>query len=112
MDLGEAGGWVGAAITIAAVFLFPRWLSFRARAVAGALLFLFGWAGIFGGLALGDQSFVQSEAVAFTWMGISALAIVLAITLLVPVVVEWLKKRRKPRRTTERWRAGHSKSSD
>ncbi len=53
-----------------------------------------GWAGIFGGLALGDRQFLQSEAVAFTWMGISALAIVLSITLLVPVFFEWLRKRR------------------
>lgn len=95
---------------IAALFLFPKWFSFRRRAIAGAILFLSGWVGIFGGLALGDRPFMQSEAVAFTWMGISALAIVLAITLLVPVFFEWLRKRRKPRRTTERWPAGHWKS--
>lgn len=112
MDLGETSGSVGAVITIAAMFLLPRWLSFRARAVSGAFLCLLGWSGVFGGLALGDQPFMQSEAVAFTWMGISALAIVLAITLLVPVFVEWLKERRKPRRTRERWRSGHWKSSD
>jgi hypothetical protein len=109
MDLGEAGEWVGAAVVIAAVFLFPRWLSFRSRAIAGAILFPLGWVGIFGGLALGDRPFMQSEAMAYTWMGISALAIVLAITLLVPVFFEWLRKRRNSRRTTERWRAGHWK---
>jgi hypothetical protein len=53
---------------------------------------------------------MQSEAVAFTWVGISALTIVLAITLLVPVFFEWRRKRRKPKLTTERWRAGHWKS--
>lgn len=95
---------------IAALFLFPRWFSFRYRAIVGAILFSLGWVGIFGGLALGDRPFMQSEAVAFTWIGISALAIVLSITLLVPVFFEWRRKRRKPRRTTERWRAGHWKS--
>lgn len=92
---------------IAALLLLPRWFSFRRRAVAGAILFSLDWAGIFGGLAVGDQSFMQSETVAFAWMGISALAVVLAITLLVPVFFKWLRKRRKPRRMTERWRAGH-----
>jgi hypothetical protein len=110
MDLGEVAEWAGAAVVIAAMFLFPRWLSFRSRVIGGAILFSLGWAGIFGGLALGDRPFMQSEAVAFTWVGISALAIVLAITLLVPMFFEWLRKHRKPRRTTERWRAGHWKS--
>jgi hypothetical protein len=95
---------------IAALFLFPRWFSFRSRAIAGAILFPLGWVGILSGLALGNRPFMQSEAVAFTWMGISALAIMLAITLLVPVFFEWRRKRCKPRRTTERWRAGYWKS--
>lgn len=108
MNWSEAGEWAGAAVVmIAALFLFSRWFSFRRRAIAGAILSPLGWVGIFSGLALGDRSFLQSEAAAFKWMGIRALAIVLAITLLVPVLFEWLRKRRKPRRTTERWRAGH-----
>lgn len=94
---------------IAALFLFPRGFSLRRRAIAGAILFPLGWAGIFGGLALGDRPFMQSDGVAFAWVGISGLAIVLAITLLVPVLFEWFRMRRKPRRTTERWRAGHWK---
>lgn len=110
MDLGEAGEWAGAAVSIAALFLLPRWISFRRRAVAGVALFPLGWAGVLGGLALGDRQFMQSEAVAFAWMGTSALAIVLSITLLVPVFFEWLRKRRTPRRTAERWLAGHSKN--
>ena len=110
MDLGEAAELVGSAVLIAALFLFPRWISFRRRAIAGAVLLPLGWAGIFGGLALGDRQFLQSEAVAFTWMGISALAIVLSITLLVPVFFEWLRKRRTPLRTAERWPAGQSKN--
>lgn len=103
MDWSEAGEWAGAVVVIAVLLLFPKWLSFRRRAIAGAILFPIGWLGILGGLALGDRPFMQSEAVAFTWMGISALAIVLAIILLVPLFFEWLMRRRKPRRTTERW---------
>lgn len=95
---------------LAALLPFPRWFSFRGRAIAGAILLFLGWAAVFGGLAVGDRPFMQSEAVAFAWVGISAFAIVLAITLLVPVFFEWLRKRRKPRRTQERWRAGHWKS--
>lgn len=75
--------------------------------MAGAILFPLGWAGAFGGLALRDRPFMQSEAMAFTWLGGSMLAIVLGITLLVPVFFEWVRRRRKPRRTTETWRAGN-----
>ena len=92
---------------IAALLLFPRWFSFRHRALVGSILFPLGWLGVFVGLALGDQPFMQSEVVAFTWVGISVLAITLAITLLVPVFFEWRRKRRNPRRTTENWHAGH-----
>jgi hypothetical protein len=94
MDENEFWGWVGAAILIALFFLFPQLASFRRRAIAGTILFLLGWAGILAGLSLGDRPFMQSEAVAFTWVGISALAIVIAITLLVPLFFEWLRKRR------------------
>lgn len=107
MDWNEAGQWAGAAVLIAALFLFPRWFSFRHRAMSGATLFPLGWAGIIGGVALGDQPFMQFEAVAWFWMGISATAVVLAITLLVPVLFEWRRMARKPRRRRERWPAGH-----
>lgn len=95
---------------IAALLLFPKWISFRRRAFAGAALFSLGWAGVLGGLALDDRSFMQSEAIAFKWIAVSTLAIVLGITLLVPVFFEWLKTLRKPRRKAERWRAGNWKS--
>lgn len=110
MDLGEAGEWAAVAVMIAALLLFPRWFSFRSRAIAGAILFPLGWAAVLGGLHLGDRPFMQSEVVVFIWTGLSAFALVLAITLLVPVFFEWRKKRRKPPRTVERWRAGHWKN--
>ena len=98
---------MGAALVIAAILLLPRWFSFRQRAIAGIGLFPLGWAGIFGGLALDHRQFMQSEAVAYMWIGISSLLIVLAITLLVPLFFEWRRKRRKSRSTRERWKAGH-----
>lgn len=94
MDENEVLEWVGAAVLIAAFFLFPKWFSFRQRAITGAVLFTLGWMGIFAGLSLSDRPFMQSEAAAFAWVGISALAIVIAITLLVPLLFEWRRKRR------------------
>ncbi len=110
MDWSEVGQWAGAGTAIAGLLLLPRWFSLRHRAIAGAILFILGWAGICGGVALGERPFMQSETAAFAWMGISALAILLAITLLVPVFFEWLTKRRKPRRTTERCSAGQRRT--
>jgi hypothetical protein len=110
VDWNEPAEWATVAVIIAAMFLFPKWLSFRSRAIAGAILFVSGWAGIFAGLTLGNRPFMQSEAVAFAWVGISALSILLANILLVPIFFEWLRRRRKPRRTAEHWRAGHWKS--
>jgi hypothetical protein len=110
MDWNEVATWMGAAIFIAALLLFPRWFSFRHRVIVGTILFPLGWAGIFTGLALSDRAFMRSEVVAWLWVGISAFAIVLAITLLVPVFFEWLRKRRRPKRRTGKWAGGHWKS--
>lgn len=110
MDWNEVTTWMGTVILIAAMLLFPRWFSLRHRVIVGTILFPLGWAGIFAGLALGDQAFMQSEVVVWLWVGMSAFAIVLAITLLVPALFEWLRKRRRPKRRTGRWPAGHWKS--
>jgi uncharacterized membrane protein YcjF (UPF0283 family) len=107
MDWSEAGEWLGATAIIAALFLFPKWLSFRGRAIAGTALFLIGWTGIFSGLALGDQQFIQSEMMAWIWLGVSATAIVLGITLLMPVFFEWRRIRRRSKHRKEEWRAPH-----
>ncbi len=107
MDGNETATWIGTAILIAALFLFPKWLSFRHRAMWGAMSSVVGWAGLFIGLVLGDQPFMQSDAVALTWVSICGLAIILSITLLVPAFFEWLRKRRQPRRRTAKWSAGH-----
>jgi hypothetical protein len=98
MDWSKTGEFLGAAVLIAALFLFPKWFSFRSRAIAGGALFPIGWAGIFSGLALGDQRFMQSEIVAWIWLGVSGSAIVLGITLLVPVFFEWRRVHHPPKR--------------
>lgn len=107
MDWSEAATGIAAAIAIAALFLFPKWFSFRHRAIAGAVLFVIGWVGIFTGLALGNEQFMQSMVVAWLWMGSSSLAIVTAITLLVPVFFEWRRKRRRAKGRIGKWPAGH-----
>ncbi|MDO9367210.1 MAG: hypothetical protein Q7T68_01445 [Sphingopyxis sp.] len=110
MDWSEVATWSGAFVFIAALLMFPRWFSFRHRVIAGTVLFPLGWAGIFTGLALGSRPFMQTEAVAWLWVGISGMAIVLSITLLVPVFFEWRRKRRRPKQRTGQWSAGHWKS--
>lgn len=107
MDWIEASEWTAAAAVIAALFLFPKWFSLRGRILVGLISFVLATIAILGGVTLGDQPFMQSEFVALIWVGGSILAMVLAITLLVPVFFEWLWKHRKPRRRRERWSAGH-----
>jgi hypothetical protein len=107
MDWNETGEWLATAVLIAALLGLPRWFSFRNRAIAGAVLFPLGWAGMIGGVALGDRPFMQSEILVWAWMGASAVAIVLSVVLLVPVFFEWCRKRRKPRHVSETWTAGH-----
>jgi len=109
MGWKDAGEWLAAAVPIAALLIFPKWFSFRSRAIAGAVLFPFGWVGVISGLALDDQPFMQFEIVVWTWMGISTTAILLSIILLVPLAFEWRKRRRKTQRRPEKWGAGHYK---
>lgn len=109
MDWSEVARWIGAGVVIASLLMFPKLFSFRHRVIAGAILFPLGWAGILGGLALSDRPFMQSEVVSWLWVGTSAFAIVLATTLLVPAHFEWRGKRRRPKRRTGKWSAGHWK---
>jgi hypothetical protein len=110
MDWSQFGQWVGVAIVIAALILLPRFFSFRLRAIAGILLFAVGWAGIFVGVSLDEPPLMRSEAIAYTWVGLSTLAICLAIVLLVPLFFEWRRNRRRAKGTAERWTAGHWKN--
>ncbi len=107
--MAETAEIVVAIFLIAVLLLSPRFLSFRHRAIAGAIIFLSGWTIIFLGFVLSDQQFLQSQKVAFIWVGASAFAIMIGVTLLVPVAYEWWRKHRKPRRKKENWDAGHWK---
>ena len=84
-------------VLLGLLYYLPKRFSQRQRVYSGIALFFSGWAGIFSGLALDDAPFLQDEAVAYGWMGISAVAIVLGITLLMPVAFERLRAWR-PRR--------------
>lgn len=99
-DLVEAAGVL---IIIGLMFYLPRKFNRRQRSIAGIALFVGGWAGIFLGLALDNRSFLQSELVAYIWMGSCMAATVLAITLLVPTGLEWLKSVRPRRGKREKW---------
>ena len=109
MDQSVIAELAAVASVLAATFFFPKWFSFRQRAIAGAILFPLGSLGIFIGLALGDQPIMRSETFASIWIGACGFALILSITLLVPVLFEWRRKTRHPRARKEKWPAGHWK---
>lgn len=88
MTLYDAAIYSAVALLVAAVFIVPRRVSLRHRVLVGGFLFIVGWAGIFGGLAMGDQPFLQSEAAALAWMGGFALLLVLSAVMLVTAATE------------------------
>jgi MFS family permease len=92
-------------VTVGLMLYLPRRFSRRRRVIAGVAFFVFGLAGIFLGLALDDQPFLQNERVAFAWMGSCSAATVLSIVLLVPAAFEWFRAIRPRRKRRERWPA-------
>jgi hypothetical protein len=46
---------------------------------------------------------MQSEVVAYAWMGIFAAAVVLGITLFVRAAFEWIRTHRPRRQKREKW---------
>ena len=101
MEQSNTAELAAVASVLAATFFFPKWFSFRHRAIAGAILFTLGW--------LGDQPIMRSETFASIWIGACGFALILSITLLVPVLFEWRRKTRRPRAKKEKWPAGHWK---
>ena len=90
--------YAAVALLIAAILLVPRVVSFRRRLVVGTLFFIAGWAGIFGGLAMGDQPFLKSEIAALLWMGCSSLLLVASVVFLVTAAVDWIRLKRGSRK--------------
>lgn len=94
---------VGVVVLIGLVFYLPRRFSLRQRAIAGVALFVVGWGGIILGLRLGDRAILQSEVVAYGWMGSFATCTVLATICLVSAAHGWLRSVWLRRRRRERW---------
>jgi hypothetical protein len=109
MVWNDVAQWVAVLLVVAAIILLPRWLSVRSRAVTGVILIALGSGGVWVGLALADQPIMQSEAAVSLWLGACAVALVLGIVLLVPLLTGSLVKRLVPSRRKEVWRAGHWK---
>lgn len=83
---------------IIAFFLFPKRPSPKPLIMAGGLLSVVGWGGLFLGLALGDAMVMQSELVASLWMGIfGTLAGLLAPVALVTGIFALLRNRKRKR---------------
>ena len=58
----------------------------RTRVIAALILATLGWGGVFLGLTLCDKPFMQSEAVAYAWMGICAGILLFSVVIGVPAV--------------------------
>ena len=93
----------GAAVVIGLMLYLPHKFTRRSRLIAGVVLFAGGWAGLLLGLALGDQPWLQNEAVAYGWMGTFAVAVLLGIVLFVPAALEWVRVHWPRRSRREKW---------
>ena len=94
MTLYDAVLYASVALLVAAIIFIPRQVALRRRAFIGVSLFVIGWAGLVGGLALSDRPFLQSETVALVWVGGFAFLLVLAAVMLVTAAIEgWRRKR-------------------
>lgn len=91
--------YAAVAVLLVAIFLVPKWVSLRHRAIVGAALFIIGWVGVFGGLALSDQPFLQSETIAVAWMSVFALLLVGSVVFLVSAAVDCLRLKRGSRKS-------------
>lgn len=98
MTLYDAAVYAAVALVVGGVLFIPKRVGLSRRVQLGGILFIIGWAGIFGGLALGDKPFLQSEAVALAWMGGFAFLLVLSIVLLVPAAMEAIRLKRGSRK--------------
>lgn len=98
MTMYDAAVYAAVALSAAAIFLVPKWVSLRRRVILGAALFVVGWAGVLGGLAMGNQPFFQSETVAFAWMGVCALLLLASVVFLVTAATDGIRLRRGSRK--------------
>lgn len=97
MSLSDAGLYLAAAILIAGVIFVPRWISARRRLSMGLVLFVAAWVGILAALRFDELPVLQSEAVAYGWMTLCGLALVVGLLFLVTAFFDWMGLTR-PRR--------------
>ena len=97
MSLYDAGLYLATAMLIAGVIFVPRWISARRRLRLGLVLFVGAWAGILAALRFDDLTILQSEAVAYAWMSLCGVALVVGLLFLVTAFFDWLGLTR-PRR--------------
>jgi hypothetical protein len=100
MSLDDALVYGGTALVVVVMFYVPRLIGARRRLQLGVALFAAAWLGILSALWLSDMPLLQSEGVAFLWVGASALALIVAIPLVLTALLDWWGPRR-PRR--QRW---------
>jgi hypothetical protein len=98
MTFYDAAVYASVALIIVAIVVISKRFSLRQRIDVGSVLLFFSLAVIFGGLALSDRPFLQSEAVALIWMGSSAFLLVLSIVLIVPAAMEVVRLKRGSRK--------------
>lgn len=97
MSLSDAGIYLATAILIAGVIFVPRWISTRRRLSLGLVLFVGAWLGILTALGFDDLPLLQSETVAYGWMALCGLALLIGLLFLVTAFFDWLGLTR-PRR--------------
>lgn len=97
MSLSDPGLYLATASLIAGVIFVPRWIGARRRLSIGLVLFVGAWIGILAALRFDDLPILQSEAVAYGWMALCGLALVVGLLFLVTAFFDWLGLTR-PRR--------------
>jgi Na+/H+ antiporter NhaD/arsenite permease-like protein len=97
MTLSDGGLYLAAAILIAGVIFVSRRISARRRLRMGVVLFVAAWAGILAAVRFDDLPVLQSEAVAYGWMALCGVAMVVGLLFLVTAFFDWLGLTR-PRR--------------
>jgi hypothetical protein len=97
MSLSDAWLYLVAAIVFAGVVFVPRWIGARRRLSIGLVLFVAAWVGIVAALRFDDLPVLQSEAVAFGWMALCGVAVIVGTLFLVTAFFDWLGLTR-PRR--------------
>ena len=72
----------------------------------GLLVFAIAIAGIIGGLLLSDRPFMRSQKIVDVWIGVCGFLALLGILLAVPAASNFLRGRRRRKKSKESWPNG------